>query len=367
MKLLATSDWHFASSYPYSNSPYPLQDMFFRETYASAKAIVDYAITNKIDTILHGGDLFDNEKIESPEYSIATFLLHKLNQANIPTYINLGNHEVDFRKTKIPSVVQTLCKQYENIHCCSQETFVFKCGGINIMMIPYLSEEEFNPLFEKICDTIDQPSILMIHQNIRGVRLGKTSIKQTSITSEGILAKSKDKFKVIICGHLHYSHVMGRIIIPGSICSIDFRDEDDMKSFYELTLDDNYNLVKIKQVHFTNQIIFKSFDVDNFQEVDNKFKYVIKLRYKPSQMEEYNRIRKQLENIAIIIPDIISEESNLKQDWSKRPINMSAEDWLRMYLQDKGYCDEQIEHIFRLNKRMFECDQKITTIKNGEE
>ena len=113
-KFVCTSDFHLATRYPFSVHPNPFKDIFFRTAYNSARQPIEYAIERNIP-IFHGGDWFDSEFIYSPEFAVSYLLLNKLRDNNIPIYITLGNHEIDYIEG-IPSVLESLTNEYKNIY-----------------------------------------------------------------------------------------------------------------------------------------------------------------------------------------------------------------------------------------------------------
>lgn len=60
-------------------------------------AMVDYAVDNDVDAVVHGGDLFHNpgSGIDEGDILSCQILLHELANSGIPFYFIYGNHERD--------------------------------------------------------------------------------------------------------------------------------------------------------------------------------------------------------------------------------------------------------------------------------
>lgn len=364
IQFVATSDFHLSSKYPLATAVNPLKDIFFKYAYAGAKQTIQYAIDHEMD-IMHGGDWFDHERPASPAVFISFLLFNMIGKAKskLNMYINLGNHEIDY-KEGVPSVLQSFTNQHPNIysHQHKQPWNVHHARGIHIYMMPYFTEAIFNDHLENLCKTsIFQPACLLIHQNIKGIQLGRTSIKDSNISASYLSDKLKKQFKFIVCGHLHHSSYINKfgfpIVIPGSTCAVDFRDEGNEKSFYVLTLDDKYNLVDVKKEVISNQVKFQTISLSDisqnfFSGINTKF---IKIKCDIGQLSEYAQIQERLIKAGAIgvTHDIVRQWNTDGFDPQERPVNMKIDEWLRYYLKSIGLSEEAMDWIAEFDNRIF--------------
>lgn len=86
MKLLFFTDTHIRSTNPRNRI-----DNFYESTLKKLEEIRDYANENKIDYVIHGGDLFDRPDSAIKPTSEAGKILSSF---NIPIYIVAGNHDI---------------------------------------------------------------------------------------------------------------------------------------------------------------------------------------------------------------------------------------------------------------------------------
>ena len=350
--FLFCSDWHLSNKYPYSSVPHPYKDRFFLAAYSAAKQVVDYAIENNC-VLIHGGDLLDKEKISSPEYAIVKSLFSKLNRNKIDTYINLGNHEIEYL-SGIPSIMRSISNAYQFINTPDPKKryTIFNYEGVNICMIPYYIEGVFNEVLLEACKEIKDSAILVIHQNIKGIQLGKTKLME-GLNQKELMYKVKDKFKLIINGHLHFANIIKgipSIVIPGSTCSVDFKDLNSIKSFYVYRCDENCNFTLKDVVPIKDQIYFKEYYIsDKIANAKNSF---IKLY---THGEDYSNLEKELLNDGAVAVQIEEIQDNAKVDLSDyaRPLEMSINDWLKIWLEDKIDDEEIINPLMKLNEEIF--------------
>lgn len=361
MKIVVTADSHISSRYMFSTSPNPLQDQFYRAAYRGAKQPIDYAIKNNYP-IIHGGDWFDEEKMSSPEFTATLALFGLVGRSRIQMIINLGNHEIDYREG-VPSNLYSMVSIYKNITAPNYRKkwdliFIEKLA---IYMIPYMSEPEFNETLDALVDQMNPPgypSALVIHQNIKGIKLGKHEM-QEGLSQSDLQAKIKGKFKFVVAGHLHFPTYITKfdvpVIVPGSTCSMDFKDVGKTKSFGVISLDANYNVQKMTEIPIEGQIIFREIDfADNTKKRFKCPNTVFKIRHSEDQKEAYRDLRDEMirQGAIAVVPDIVRKKAT-HQEADARPVHMTIENWLDHYLEINCPDEEESAAIKELNQTTF--------------
>jgi DNA repair exonuclease SbcCD nuclease subunit len=356
-KWIVTSDFHLASSYPFSTSPNPFRDQFFRKSYTAVKQIIKEAVIQRLD-IIHAGDWFDKERIAAPEYSITMATLQALLEDNLHLFLNLGNHEIDYRDG-IPSFLWSLAARFDNMHVPKLGAWThFERNGLHLYLVPYCREAEFNDILEDLSKRdLQKPAALVIHQNIKGIQLAKTVLKQ-GISGRELVEKLQGSFKFIVCGHLHHPHDFEKlsvpIIIPGSIAAMDFNDEYSEKSFCILTLDDSCDVVSIDRISIKDQISFHTICLQDVGAVKNSTGCFFKIGHTMEETNEYNVAKRELLDrgaIGVTYEIIRSYKNTIaSQD---RPVSVSIDDWLRLYLEEIGIDTEECEAIAKRNEEIF--------------
>ncbi|KZX11961.1 metallophosphoesterase family protein [Methanobrevibacter curvatus] len=130
--------------------------------------IIDKIIEERVDFVIHSGDLFDNSRPHPRSLLVFQEAMHKLNNANIPIYVIAGNHDIVMRKNSMPP--QVLYKKM-GLKLFSPNKSYFVKDDVFIGGIPYLSKA-YNKLLISQLKSISNESknynksILMLHQGI---------------------------------------------------------------------------------------------------------------------------------------------------------------------------------------------------------
>src|ERR1051325_11945722 len=92
MRLLHASDTHVGFSAYHRVTPEGLNQ---REAdfFAAFERVIDLAIAEKVDVVLHTGDLFDSVRPTNRALSFVMGELRRLHEARIPFIVISGNHE----------------------------------------------------------------------------------------------------------------------------------------------------------------------------------------------------------------------------------------------------------------------------------
>jgi len=364
MNLLVTSDFHITSNYPFSTSPNPFKDIFFTTAMKAMFQVVNYAIDNKVDAIIHGGDWFNEEKINAPAYMISRAMLSKLEKVKIPLYINIGNHEIDYKES-IPAVICEIMKDYSNVKMpiCNQPYTCIPISEAYLYVVPYNGTENFYLTIDKIKKEIIRPAILCIHEDIGGIEFGGAKMR-AGVTLD-FLQSISNEFLFIVCGHIHHHRIWEKkIITPGSVYSGDFRDKGDTKYFYHVLTDGN-RVKEIKSILINNQIYFRDlisiYDAEEFindcdaQDGDYK-NYYIKIHGEMKDMNKFNELKKiMMDKGALnVVHSLVENNSSPDLSGYARPVEMKINDWFVEFLKRNDYEDEEIENLIRFHDKILE-------------
>ena len=139
-----------------------------KDFYEVFEKIIDRIIEEKVDFVIHSGDLFDNSR-PSP-LALLTFqkCLIKLKNVNIPVYAIAGNHDSVLRKGAIPP--QVLFKKF-GLKVISPINTNYMYEDIFIAGLPYYSSSQYKNLKNKLSELSKkaanhEKSILVLHQGI---------------------------------------------------------------------------------------------------------------------------------------------------------------------------------------------------------
>lgn len=181
--------------------------------YSSFSRAVDLAISEKPDLVIHTGDLFDSYRPHPRAFVKALDSLIKLAERKIPLAIIEGNHELgpDVIRKQITSPLVSLESLFSRVGYEGMflrlSARVERIGDVVVAGLPYKSSGKEIPrviesLEKKSKEICKCPSILMIHQGVRGlIRTFYPELEFSDI--------AKTSFDYVAMGHYHNKVVAG--------------------------------------------------------------------------------------------------------------------------------------------------------------
>ena len=184
-----------------------------KDFYEVFDKVIDKIIEEKVDFVVHSGDLFETAR-PSP-MALLTFQkgLLKLKGAGIPMYAIAGNHDVVMRKGSIPPHV-IFKKMGLKVISTINPTYLH--GDIFIAGLPYYPASHAKALKNKLAELSEkaahhEKSVLVLHQGID---------KYFNLNYELELGEIPDNFDYYALGHIHKyindAYGKGRLVYPGS-------------------------------------------------------------------------------------------------------------------------------------------------------
>ncbi len=226
--------------------------------------IVEYALQHEADLVLFTGDAFKTRDPNPTYQREFARRVKRLSDAEIPTVMLVGNHDLPMMEKKASSVdifrvlgvPRVTVGWREEVHCLETRR-----GQVQIVTMPYpmrnrlLPREEFRgksieeldqALQEMIGQVIqslaaelnpDLPAILAGHFNVSGALLGSEQsvmIGRDVVVPKSVLADPA--FDYVALGHLHRHQTLNAgeypaIVYAGSPERIDFGEEREAKGF----------------------------------------------------------------------------------------------------------------------------------------
>ncbi|QIW24902.1 exonuclease SbcCD subunit D [Sulfolobus sp. S-194] len=188
----------------------------FREqdVYDTFSQLIDIAIKEHVDGIIHTGDLFDINDPPNKAEIVAIRELKRLKEAGIPFIVIAGDHDSPKKFTSI--YPQKILEEFDLIKFLSKPDTPYKLGDIaiyGISHVPNVAKERLKELLSRLKPE-NKKSILLLHQGLKEV-LPYEGAWQIQIDD---LPKA---FPYYALGHFHTRRVFqldgGRIIeIAGS-------------------------------------------------------------------------------------------------------------------------------------------------------
>ena len=238
----------------------------------------EYGIT----TVIHLGDAFDNRK--SIDFWgldwTRRVVLDPLSKYDV--HMIIGNHDIFLRNSNTINSPSLLLKDYPNIKTYSEATEV-NIGGLDILFLPWINEENEKQTFKLIQDTSCQCA--MGHLELKGFTAYRGHTME-----EGMDCELLKKFKRVFSGHYHTRSDNGRVFYLGNTYEMFWNDVNDTRGFHifdtetleHIPINNPYRLFYNIYYEDTN---YKTFD---FSEYENKIvKVIVRKKTKPKDFEKF--------------------------------------------------------------------------------
>lgn len=182
--------------------------------------------TNKIDTVICCGDLFDRRKFTNHvvlDMWIKRFFDYM--QANdITFHLVLGNHDLALRNSLSINAPKLFLSHYKNVIIYDVPTDV--CfDGTDIALLPWICSENYDTAMSFIQQTKSQ--ILFGHLELANFQMHKGQVH-----NEGMDAKLFSQFETVYSGHYHHRNTVGNITYLGCPMEFTWIDYGDSKGYH---------------------------------------------------------------------------------------------------------------------------------------
>jgi len=318
MKFLFVTDTHIRGTNPQNR-----KDDFISTLHNKIKEVLDIATENKVDVILHGGDIFDRPDV-SP--SLARKFVLLLKNYTFPIYSVAGNHDIFGQNPN--TLNRTMLGLFDSMEIIKLvnpgEKIVFQDGILKIQLTGQhyfygidreKKEESYIIKKEKGIDY----AIHMVH----GMLLEKPFFEGMSYTLiEEITDTQAD---ITLSGHYHSGYdtkcINGKYFInPGSLVRINNSLSELSRHPKVVIIDINECGINLKEIEIKSAMpgekIFDRSKIEAMAFRERKLAEFIQGIYSTGQ---YNTI-----NIAKIIEQI-SKQQNLKQEVIKEALKRIGE------------------------------------------
>lgn len=282
VKFLHISDIHLGIK------RYGLEERTKDFFYAWKTCLEKYAIEEKVDFVLIGGDLFDRRQIDPQAANHAIIMFERLKSVGIPVFAIEGNH--DQRETGSDfSWLRSLSKWrfihlLEPSHNENQISYLpwnsekreggyIDCQGVRIFgsrwygvttnnVLPLLHEAIRPNLLE------GATNILLLHTEVEG-QLNRP----IPALSASKLLQLKDGIDYLALGHIHKSFVIDNWAFnPGSLEAATIDEYNERRGAYLVEIIDGKVNARLVQGYTQRPFEFLDFDLSNFEEADEASK-----------------------------------------------------------------------------------------------
>lgn len=338
-----------------------IRNLSYHEEYkAIFNRIFDILIEQKVDYIIHCGDIAHTKTQISPEFvEMCSWLLKRL--ADIaPTFIILGNHDGNLRNSNRQDAISPIVNalQHPNLHLLkhSGETILNDQFTLNVLSV-FDRDNWVEP------SNLDKINIALYHGSISGVDTDMGWTMTQGEDSIDIFAK----FDFGMLGDIHKTNQIldhdGRVRYPGSTIQQNHGETND-KGFLLWDIESKEKFTcKHFQIPNPKPFVSLVLESDGSIKQDTIIPSNARLRVIAESSLPIETIRKSLdvakskfkpESIAFLNKaDSKSASVSIDEDFQKEDLRSVAvqEKLMKEYLKDYTITDELYQKIFEINKK----------------
>jgi exonuclease SbcD len=246
VRILFLADTHLGFDYPFR--PRVEKNRRGPNFFANFDRALEHVSRERIDLVIHGGDILFRSKVPAGLVDMAFAPLRKLADRGIPVYVVPGNHE----RSGIPF---RLLAEHPRIHIFDYpRTFRHLCNGVHLALAGFpCVRDSIRADFPRILEQTgwkDAPSdisLLCMHQCVEGATVGPNDFTFRNGDDVIRAADIPDGFTAVLSGHIHRFQVLTRdlrgyplhspVLYPGSVERTSFAEMDEPKGYLVLELD----------------------------------------------------------------------------------------------------------------------------------
>ena len=217
MKVAIITDTHYGARKG-SKHLHDYFELFYKDIF------FPYLKENKIDTVIHMGDIFDSRKsidLQSLEWS-KRVVFDPLKKYKV--HAITGNHDCYYKNTNYVNSPELLLKDYSNIKLYSKATEI-KLGRLKVLLLPWINTENYKESLELIQKT--KAKVTMGHLEVNGFKATRGHMMEN-----GMDVKTFNKFEKVYSGHFHTRSDDGQIFYLGNPYEMFWNDVNDPRGFH---------------------------------------------------------------------------------------------------------------------------------------
>lgn len=243
IRLLFLADTHLGLDFPLR--PRIQRRRRGPEFFANFERALQPALEDRIDCVVHGGDIFYRSKVPAGLVAMAFDPLKRVADHGVPVYLVPGNHE----RANIP---HRHLAEHPHIHIFDRpRTFLFRKNGSTLALAGFPFERhavrhKFLPLLAETGwrSAKADAHVLCIHQALDGATVGPSGYRFRKTPDVVRIREIPAGFDAVLAGHIHRFQVLTRdlngiplpapVFYPGSIERTSFAEKDEKKGYLTL-------------------------------------------------------------------------------------------------------------------------------------
>ncbi|MDO5831409.1 MAG: DNA repair exonuclease [Methanobrevibacter sp.] len=320
-----------------------------KDFYEVFEKIIDKIIEEKVDFVIHSGDLFETARPSPNALLVFQKGLLRLKGAGIPMYAIAGNHDMVMRSGAIPPHV--IFKRL-GLKVISPINTNYTQGDVFIAGLPHYPSSQVKVLKSKLADLSKMAakydkSILVLHQGID---------KYFGYNYELEIGDIPDNFDYYALGHIHNyindNFGEGKLVYPGSSeiwKTSELKDYNEHgKGFVLVDFDGPKPYVKRVKIDISRQFIKRSIKYDDLESdiagikeliEDADKKPILDLEIKDVDSDTkvvYDIIKEELGDLALMIRPkfTMAGEKSIDEIFADENANIGPKELIIKQLED---------------------------------
>lgn len=262
MKIL-----HFSDTHIWLNIENTTREQDF---YNNFEKVIDEAILEKPDLVVHSWDLFHTSKPTNKAISCVVSNFLKLSKHNIPLVIIAWNHDTPRLSTTTHAF--EIFKNIENIYISYEPKIDnFEINWFNIVTLPHIHNENlFNEKLWTINDFLktDKKNIFVSHFGFSAKDYEEFTDEISWVNIPVSVLSDMQKFDYVALGHYHKHFILKNASYSWSIEKTSFNWKDN-KIWYSIVEFQDKIKITHKLLPTRSMIDYGEFDCDKIDDFDN--------------------------------------------------------------------------------------------------
>ena len=269
MRILHFSDLHIGVENYGRTDPETGLSTRLGDFLSSLDQVVEFALTEDVDLVLLAGDTYKGRDPSQTHQREFAKRLARLSEANIPTFLLVGNHDLPNAVSRATAVEIFSTLNVPNVYVgAGLQTYPVdtRSGPLQILAVPWprrssmmgreesrgMSIDEIREEVERrMTEAIDSrareldpdvPAIIAGHVTVNGATVGTE--RSMMLGQDHVLMASaleRPQVEYVALGHIHKHQVLRNerpvVAYSGSLQRVDFSEEGDEKGFCVIDLD----------------------------------------------------------------------------------------------------------------------------------
>tara|TARA_A200000159_G_scaffold158847_1_gene176645 strand:- start:2193 stop:3362 length:1170 start_codon:yes stop_codon:yes gene_type:complete len=349
--------------------------------------IIDYTISTNADIFIQTGDLFEHRDPTPQHMKIVDKALKRLSNANVATFVIMGNHDYKKSGTEFTSSITSLAaSEYPNVRMLLEPEIVEVCNSdnekVNLLLVPYRDKRMYSGSdIREQTDSYNKHIVELVKNSSNGlptIAVGHNFFFEGSYNDYGgseVMAfpGSFNGCDVAIMGHLHHFRVLQKrapvCIYSGAMERSNFGDAKDDKYYIDYSFFDkkikfcksNVRDLVDKEVDLVDCDFSNVLDKlsDNISQEDFKDKIVrlkISVDEKILPAVDKQFIQKELYKLGAFYVSKITVEPITKRIVRDNAILKHKDDYsmLKAFLQSQDIESEYLDSLLEEAKKIME-------------